>query len=244
MSSHLSYCGLREIQARHGQAIYGVEGSNNSGMAGLRIDTISEPTQSRTTLASFAGMTIEVDQADYYLPQIHVTANGTAYRAALIGEGFPGDTPNAPPSIRSKIESWFDIIVPTLGRSVAALVYDQWLRARNGQPAEMVPSPEQIVDMGSLPKKPTFTGDYYAIERIATLPGLRLRVHFLNGETRVADIKAMRGDSGFEQVFANFHAARNEVHHVEWTVIFPDGPNTLEIEDQDLWGAGVLVRSS
>jgi hypothetical protein len=140
-------------------------------------------------------MKIEVDQADCYLPQIHVTVEEAAYRFALLGKGFPGDTPTAPPSVRSKVEGWFDLMVPTAGRPVSALVYDQWLRARNGRAAEKVPSPEQIHKMDCLPRKPIFVGDYYAIESIAVLPNFHLRVLFVNGESRVADIKAMRGDS-------------------------------------------------
>jgi hypothetical protein len=189
-------------------------------------------------------MTIEVDQADYDFPQIHVTMEGKAYRVALLGEGLIGDTPIAPPSVRSKVEAWFDLLVPTAGRSVGALVYDQWLRARNRRPADRVPPPEEILSMDRLPKRPIFTGDFYAIDSIAVVPTFNLRISFHNGDVRVADVMAMRGHSPlWEQVFANFDAAENGVHYVAWPVLFPEGPNTLEIESQDLWGAGILIDS-
>jgi hypothetical protein len=143
-----------------------------------------------------------------------------------------------------KLQAWFDLTVPTTGRTVGALVYDQWLRVRNGRPAEVVPSPEQIRSMDHLPTRAVFTGNYYAIESIEVFPDYHLRIRFRNGEVRIADIKAMRGESEFEQVFANFEAAVNQTYHVEWPVTFLSGPNTLEIEDQDLWGAGVLIAST
>jgi hypothetical protein len=43
--------------------------------------------------------------------------------------------------------------------------------------------------------------------------------------------------------FAHFGGAENHVHYVEWPVLFENRPNTLEIENQDLWGAGILLAS-
>lgn len=81
--------------------------------------------------------------------------------------------------------------------------------------------------------------NFYAIKEVEVLPNNRLRVSFENGDTRVADIKAMRGDSPlWDQVFENFSAVENRGLDVAWPVMFPSGPNTLEIEDRDLWHVG------
>jgi hypothetical protein len=61
---------------------------------------------------------------------------------------------------------------------------------------------------------------------------------------KTVDVKGMRGhNEAFAPVWADFGKAQSYVCYVAWPVVIPSGPNTIEIEDQDLWGAGVDART-
>jgi hypothetical protein len=50
----------------------------------------------------------------------------------------------------------------------------------------------------------------------------------------------MRGhNAAFAPVWTDFGKAKSRVYDVAGPIVFPSGWNTFEIEDQDLWGAGV-----
>jgi hypothetical protein len=125
---------------------------------------------------------------------------------------------------------------------VGDLVYDQWLRIHNHQPVQHVPTPDEIKVMGrpkKAPKKSSRHNSYYAIKRIQILPDFHLNVWFENGDVKIVDVKAMRGHKKmFAPVLADFGKAKSKVYDVEWPVIFPSGPNTIEVEDHDIWCAG------
>jgi hypothetical protein len=90
------------------------------------------------------------------------------------------------------------------------------------------------------PKSPHTPTVIHAIKHIQVLPQFHLKVWFKNGDVKVVDVKAMRGHHAiFASVWADFGKAKSRVYDVAWPVVFPSGPNTIEIEVQDLWGAGV-----
>ena len=83
----------------------------------------------------------------------------------------------------------------------------------------------------------------YGIESVRVLPNYCLEISFENGEKRVADIWKMRGNNAlFKQAFENFAAVEHYRYWVQWPAIFNGKPNSIEIEDQDLWNAGQLVE--
>jgi hypothetical protein len=94
------------------------------------------------------------------------------------------------------------------------------------------------------PKKSSRHNSYYAIKRIQVLPEFHLKVWFENGDVKIIDVKAMRGHNvAFDPVWTDFEKAKARIYDVAWPVVFPSGPNTIEIEDQDLWGAGVDAKT-
>jgi len=201
----------------------------------------SESDLLRAEIARFAAVTVVAESNDRDAPHIHVWEAGKNHRLS-IPEAAPLSGEIGDRQIQDLIKGWFDLIVPGSDRLVSDLAYDQWLRVRNGQPPEKVPTPDQIKLMErkgparkQLGPRPCY--NHYAIDHIASLSGNRLRVFFENGEVRIADIGAMRGDNPmFAEAFQKFDQVKFRAFDVYWEV----GDNTIEIEDRDLWGAGVL----
>jgi len=190
-------------------------------------------------------MKIVISTNDHDPPHVLVRVEDNSYRVAIPDADPLRGEPTVPNSVIRQVKDWFAQTVPSVGRTVAALVYDQWLHVRNHQAIQRVPIPEQIKEMEQRWKDPAPVGYSYKIKDVTVLSNYCLRVVFENGEIRVVDVKAMRGNSPlWAPVFENFHAVENRGFDVAWPVMFPDGPNTLEIEDQDLWGAGVLEGSA
>lgn len=102
-----------------------------------------------------------------------------------------------------------------------------------------MPDPAQLLAHDAQPTE--FDGcRFYRIARGRVLPGYKLEMEFHNGQIRVVDVHRMRGDSPlFRGAFARFDQAMFRPFHVEWPNAERD--NTVEIEDQDLWGAGELI---
>jgi hypothetical protein len=71
------------------------------------------------------------------------------------------------------------------------------------------------------------------------LPDFHLKVWFANGEIKIVDAGHKKK---FASVWKNFDQAKSEICIVSWPVIFPSGPNTIKIEDQDLWVPGRTRR--
>ena len=180
---------------------------------------------------------------DHIEPHVEVMVKGTKFRFSLLGvKTLPGEA-KAPAKVRKQVQEWLKTEMPGLARTVRELVYDQWLKVRNRQSAGRVPTPDEIKVMArpkKTLKKSSRRYNHYAIERIQVLPDFHLKVWFKNGDIKLVDVKAMRGhNEAFDPVWMDFEKAKSEICYVAWPVVFPSGPNTIEIEDQDLWGAGM-----
>jgi hypothetical protein len=194
-------------------------------------------------IARFGGMVFHVFYDDQIEPHVEVMAKETKFRFSLLGgKPLPGKA-KAPAKVRKQVQGWLKTEIPGGTRTVNDLVYDQWLKVRNRQPVAHVPTPDEIKVMGrpkKTPKKSSRHNSDYVIERIRVLPDFHLKVWFENGDVKIVDVKAMRGhNEAFAPVWADFGKAKARIYDVAWPVVFPSGPNTIEIEDQDLWGAGV-----
>jgi hypothetical protein len=181
-------------------------------------------------IARFGGMVFYVFYDDQIEPHVEVMVKGMKFRFS-------------PLKVRKQVQEWLKTEMPGLRRAVRELVYDQWLKVRNSQPVEHVPTPDEIKVLArpkKIPKESAQHYNHYAIKRIQVLPDFHLKVWFKNGDVKLADVKAMQGhNEAFAPVWTDFGKAKSRVYDVEWPVVFPSGPNTIEIEDQDLWGAGV-----
>jgi hypothetical protein len=198
-------------------------------------------------IARFGGMVFHVFYDDHIEPHVEVMVKGTKYRFSLLDwKPLPGKA-KAPAKVRQQVQEWLKAEIPGGTRTVRALVYDQWLKVRNAQPVEHVPTPDEIKVMGrpkKTPKKSSRHYNHYAIERIQILPDFHLKVWFENGDVKIVDVKAMRGhNEAFAPVWTDFGKAKARIYDVAWPVVFPSGPNTIEIEDQDLWVPGWMPVS-
>jgi hypothetical protein len=194
-------------------------------------------------IARFSGMVFHVFYDDHIEPHVEVMVKGTKLRFSLLNrKPLPGKA-TVPAKVGEQVQGWLKTKVPGGTRTVNDLVYDQWLKVRNRQPVEHVPTPDEIKGMGrpkKTSKKSSRHYNHYAIDRIQVLPDFHLKVWFKNGDVKIVDVKAMRGHNKmFAPVWADFGKVKSEICFVAWPVVFPSGPNTIEIEDQDLWGAGV-----
>jgi hypothetical protein len=197
---------------------------------------------SSAEIARFGGIVFHVFYDDHIEPHVEVIVKGTKFRFSLLN-GKPLGKPKAPAKVSERVQGWLKAKIPGGTRTVNDLVYDQWLKVRNRQPAEHVSTPDEIkvpVRPKKTPKKSSHPNSHYAIKHMQVLPQFHLKVWFKNGDVKVIDVKAMRGHNAiFASVWADFGKAKSRVYDVAWPVVFPSGPNTIEIEDQDLWGAGV-----
>ena len=196
-------------------------------------------------VACFDGISVRMFHNVHEPPLIHAIVGPDTYKLT-IPDSLPTKDAATNSRLQAKIREWFNTSVPKSGvplRTVGEIVYDQWLRVRNGKSPEKVPTPDQITVMqrGSPEQKQSGSKafiNHYAIDRLIPLEGNRLEVFFRNGEIRIADIWAMRGaNPHFKEAFEKFDQVRFTPFHVEWEV----GDNTVEIEDQDLWRAGEPV---
>jgi hypothetical protein len=204
-------------------------------------------TSASPEIARFGGMVFHVFYDDHIEPHVEVMVKETKFRFSLLdGKPLPGKA-KAPAKVRKQVQEWLKTEMPGLTRTVRALVYDEWLKVRNRQPVEHVPTPDEIKGMGrpkKSPKKSSHHNNHYAIKRIQVLPDFHLKVWFKNGDVKIVDVKAMWGhNEAFAPVWTDFEKAKSYVCYVAWPVVFPSGPNTIEIEDQDLWGAGVDAKT-
>jgi hypothetical protein len=195
-------------------------------------------------IAQFDGISVRMHHNEHEPPHILAVVGPDTYKLT-IPDALPTKGAATNSRVQAKIREWFQASVPNSGvplRTVGEIVYDQWLRVRNGKSPEKVLAPDQIAVMqrGSPEQKQSGSAafiNHYAIDRVIPLEGDRLEVFFRNGEIRIADIWAMRGaNPHFKEAFEKFDQGRFTPFHVEWEV----GDNTVEIEDQDLWGAGDL----
>ena len=194
-------------------------------------------------IARFDGMVAELYFEDHPPEQLHVTQGDNRYRLSIPNANPLGEGP-CDPGVSTRIRAWLQLSIPATGRTVADLVYDAWLRVRNQQTPSKVPTPNEVKAMSRKASKHAAYDPEtpYAIDGIQVQPEFHLKVHFRNGEVRVVDVWKMRGKNPvFSAVFDNFDAAENRTYDVAWPTVFSGEKNTIEIEDQDLWGAGNLV---
>jgi hypothetical protein len=192
------------------------------------------------------GVAIYTDERDE--PHIHAGRRGKWIRLSIPAAEPIGKKIDV--SVQKMIKDWFTLQVPNEQygtRSIADLAYDQWLRGRNGKSPKRIPTPDEVKAMARPAARTTkrrwavSKWGYYAIRKVEPLSGCRLKVHFRSGEVRIADIKAMRGANPmFREAFRNFDQVKFNRSDVSWG----EGLDAVEIEDQDLWGAGELVAGT
>jgi hypothetical protein len=175
-------------------------------------------------IALFDGMAFRIYNEDYDPPHVDVTVDGTIYRFSLYGQKPLGEpTPSA--KVSKQVKDWLRTEIPSSARTINELVYDRWLKTRNGQPVENVYTPDEIKAMRhpkgtKATKKASSRNSYYAIERIETLHDFHVRVWFANGDVKIVDVKAMRGHNEmFASVWRNFNQAKSEICMVSWPVM-------------------------
>ena len=209
--------------------------------------------QMMSVISRFDGIDIMVYYSDHEPAQVHAgVPEEPATKLKIPDAEITRDSKGKNLRVQKLVREWFRTLVPKTDplRTVADLVFDQWLRVRNQQPSDPVPSPDELQAMASEfdpPQKADRSKrsanarySHYAIQSVEPLPGYKLRVKFHNSETRVADIKTMRGTNPmFDRVFREF----DEVALYPGFVCWGEELEALEIEDQDLWGAGVLEQA-
>jgi hypothetical protein len=135
-------------------------------------------------------MVFHVFYDDYIEPHVEVMVKETKFRFSLLDrKPLPGKA-KATAKLRQQVQEWLKTEIPGGTRTVNDLVYDQWLKIRNGQPVQDVPTPDEIRVMArpkKKPKKSSRHGDY-AIERIQVLPDFHLKVWFENGDVKLVDV--------------------------------------------------------
>jgi hypothetical protein len=103
-------------------------------------------------IARFGGMVFHVFYDDHIEPHVEVMVKGTKFRFSLLDrKPLPGKA-KATAKLRQQVQEWLKTEIPGGTRTVNDLVYDQWLKIRNGQPVQDVPTPDEIRVMGR-PKK-------------------------------------------------------------------------------------------
>ena len=188
-------------------------------------------------VVAFGGVEVSISR-DGYWPLLFAKANGVRVRFLLFGRRFVGSQQLAPAQHRA-LKRWLSMRDPVWRRTAAHLAFDQWLRARNGKSIDKLPGPDGLLPANTPPT--AFDGrNLYRIDHGEALADYKLKVTFTNGETRIVDVWQMVGHLPmFGCVFEQFRQAKFTPFHVEWPD--PAHKNTMEIENQDLWGAGDLV---
>ncbi len=206
-----------------------------------------QPPADQNELARFDGTQVIVNNDHRLSPHVQVQTAEALIRVS-VPEAEPLESQNVDPALQGPLAEWFNTSVPNSGnppRTVGDLVYDQWLRLRNGKPAERVPTPDQIADMkldaaGGKTFRVAADSNRYAIEKVVAMPNCHLLVGFRNGDVRVVDIKAMRGDSAaFREAFDNFDAVEFTPFYVEWKV----GANTVRSKIRTSGQRGTRYRN-
>jgi hypothetical protein len=199
-------------------------------------------------ICRFDGIVVAIYTDERDEPHIHAGRRGKWVRLSIPAAEPIGKKKDV--SVQQKIRDWFALQVPIEKygtRSISDLAYDQWLRGRNGKLPERVPTPDEVKAMARSAARTTkkrwaaSKWGYYAIRKVEPLSAYRLKVYFKTGEVRIADIKAMRGTNPmFREAFRKFDDVKWTQRDVSWGV----GLKAVEIEDQDLWGAGELVAGT
>jgi len=104
-------------------------------------------------IARFGGMVFHVFNDDHIEPHVEVMVKGTKFRWSLL-DGTPLGKPKAPAKVSKRVQGWLKAKIPGGTRTVNDLVYDQWLKVRNRQPAEHVPTPDEIKVLARPKKTP------------------------------------------------------------------------------------------
>jgi hypothetical protein len=123
-------------------------------------------------------------------------------------------------------------------------MYDNWLKVRNHQPVEKLPTPRELAQRFTETRSKPKTGgmlSFYLIKDVTPLEPFKLRVEFESGQCKIVDVYTMRCDNPmFDTVWndAAFKKVRFTANVVEWF----RGLDGCEIEAQDLWGAGELCQ--
>jgi hypothetical protein len=201
-------------------------------------------------IARYNGMVISM----YYMrdepPHIQIENRGQEFRL-----GIPSVSPiseeTPPPGVIHDIKSWFKTSVSyvpkgsaiSIKTTVQDLVMEQWRNARNSRPVEKIPTPDEIKKQTHKGKTSSFS-DRTKIKSVQTFPGSVLLIEFADGVIKKVDVKAMRGHiPPFKRVFNSpkeFKTARIE----PGALVSGKGVNALEIENEDLYAAGVLHSRS
>jgi len=239
---------LGEIRTYSGKAVTLVKAfkpqskTGNSGRLVVMPHALSK--QASPEIARFDGISIELYYNDHDPPHFHALSGGKKIKLLLPDGELDKHSQATDAAVQRKVGNWLHQTIPT-GRRVSDLVYDEWLHVRNHVPTGRVPTPDEIKVM----KRPSEASDnkktsrhvnnHYQMEEVTPLPGFRLQIKFKNGETRIVDIKKMRGDHPmFQTVFEDFNSLRQSAWDIRWF----EGLDQREIQDEDLWAAGNLIQ--
>jgi hypothetical protein len=191
--------------------------------------------QAFPTVSTWGGMTFKVYYDDHVPPHFAVRVSGTDYRFAIDNlAALPSRKGQLSSTYVSQIKDWFKTPVEP-GKTVKDLMYDNWLLTRNSRPIIKIPTPDQLRNRKKTPKQSS--SKWHAIKKLIPVKPFSLQVEFDSGEQKLVDIQRMRGHNPmFEPLWDwdKFKKARFTPDVVEWF----SGLRGLEIEAQDLWGAG------